>query len=108
MRVKDSTDRVLFSIIAVMGVVLVVMVGAFCVEIYDELTEPKSGTITGKSHRPAHTSTSCHGKPVHCTTTHHPECWEVRYRASNGDRGDACVPERDYDTYTIGSWYPHA
>lgn len=80
---------------------IVIVIG---MAIFAEITEPDSGTVTKKEYQRAWTTTSCTGKPVHCSTTHHPECYRVVYR-NNGDTGDNCVTPAEYDRIRVGEHY---
>lgn len=68
-------------------------------------TEPDSGTVTEKYYRGAYVSNSCYGKPVHCHTVYHRECYRITYRASNGRTGDDCVSPGEYDRIKKGDHY---
>lgn len=69
------------------------------------VTEPDSGTVTGKHYRGSYLSTSCYGHPVHCHSTYHGECYRVTYRATNGRSGDDCVSPGEYDRIKKGDHY---
>lgn len=87
----------------VVGLVVVIF-GLIGWVLYCEFTEPKSGTVTDKDFMPMFVTTSCTGKM--CTSTVHPECYEVKYKNNTGDTGDACVSELEYVQYRKGDHYP--
>lgn len=34
-----------------------------------------------------------------------PECYRLDFKNEDGDKGDACVDQKTYDTIEVGDWY---
>lgn len=90
--------------VAAVAIVLC-LVGWF---IWSEITEPTSGTVTGLDYSPPYISSSCTGKPLHCSTTYYPECYEVDYADSDGAKGDDCVAPNEFPLYRVGDHFPRS
>lgn len=104
-RIAWRSPRVGFvPVLAALAIAAVVVL--VIVAIVQEVTEPDSGRVTGKSYHGAWWSTSCHqsGKITICTPIQHPECYEIEY-VNDGADGDACVTAAEYDRIQVGSWY---
>jgi hypothetical protein len=76
--------------------------------IYEAITAPDSGYVTGKNYYPMSVSTHCSGQPSTCTTTVYPARWCLSLRADDGNEGNHCVDEETYRQYPVGSHYPDA
>lgn len=87
------------------GLFVTAILALIVVMIVDEGTEPNEGEVTDKSYHAAWTQITCSGNPVTCTTIHHPECWEIKYRNGEGERGDACLSQSRWDSTKIGDWF---
>lgn len=89
------------------GVLVAGIVAAIGYAIYQEETEPTSGTVTKIEYQRPWTQTNCTtvGKTTTCTPIHHPECYRIEYDHGD-DWGDACVSPVEYQLYRIGDHYP--
>lgn len=87
----------------VIGALVALLVAAVAYGIWWEVNDPGHGTITDKSHRGSYMTCSTVNKVTTCQN--HPECWRVVYTDGKHD-GDACVPQREWETYKVGDWYP--
>jgi len=88
------------------GAVIAAAVIIIGVVVYQEVTEPESGRITGKEYHAEWWSSSCttvNKIPV-CTPVHHPACYEIEY-VDGGAEGDACITPAEYDRLKVGDWY---
>lgn len=101
----DKLDRVFIAIMVMCGLIIATLLVMLGIELYNEITEPETGTITELSYQDDYWYMTCTGGRTNVCTQHHaPECWGV-YFENNGRDGDACVTEEEYATYKIGDWY---
>lgn len=66
------------AVVAVLALLLADCVGG--------TTEKVAATITGRIVHPAYTTVSCTGKPVVCTTTYHPQSYDLVVKTATGYR----------------------
>lgn len=101
-------DKVIAGTVIGCGVVLAGALGLIALDAMDEASEPGTGTVTGVEYFPSYTTTSCTtvGKVTTCTPITISECFEIRYEAPDGARGDACVDPYSFREYAVGDDYP--
>lgn len=94
-------------LVAGVAAVILAVLGGIAYTVWYEANDPGHGTITGKTHRPATTTTRCTttGKTTTCIPNTTPECYQVRYTDGKHD-GDECVSREAYDRYAVGGQYP--
>jgi hypothetical protein len=106
---RDPADYLIWLVGAVtVGFIIFIVVSC--------INTPSQGTVIGKRHYPAYTTTSwqcmSRDKNGNCSlnlpqSDYHPETWQLCLRNVEEDKeGCRAVDQVDYHKYEIGQWYP--
>jgi hypothetical protein len=103
-------DAPIAAIAIGVGAVLIIG-GVIGVWVYGEVNEPDAGTITEMEYEPAYTETgvSCttsNGRTT-CTpwTEYNPATWCLWYEDAEGNEGDACISQQEYESLHVGDHF---